>query len=302
LTAPAVFWPTLLGLSFLVAGIFAYRRELHAAGSRQAFGLVALGQVFVAAALAAFAGEHFTLPGSIAQIVPKFMPAPLFIVYLVGVAHLSAALSFVARRYLRWSSISLAIMFALFVLLMDLPGAIAHHGNRLNWILAAREATFAMGGLAMFSIQIRQRQPQIAKSLAAVARVWLAAVIIFYGVEHVLHPEISPGVPDSMVTAAWVPLPLLLAYVTGALLIACGIAMFAPKLGGLGASLGGLLMLLLTLVLYCPQFFLAQTVPQRVNAINFIFDTLLFAGTMFVIARAILESESRPIARSPAVE
>lgn len=298
--APSVFWPTLLGLSFLAAGIITYHRDLHAAAPHEAFGLAALGPTLVAASLAAFAGEHFTAARSLAQLVPKWMPARLFIAYFVGVAHLAAALSFVARRYIRWSAIFLAIMFGLFVLLMDLPGALEHPAARLSWILAARETTFAMGALALFGTAIRERRPQALKTLAAITRIWAAGVLIFYGVEHVLHPEYSPGVPDSKLTSAWVPLPLAIAYVTGILLIAFGIAMLARKFAGSGAALGGLLMVLLTLALYVPEFFLARSVSQQVTAINFVFDTLLFAGTMFVIANAIRDSESRPISMSHA--
>ena len=50
-------------------------------------------------------------------------------------------------------------------------------------------------------------------------------------------------------------------------------------------------MVLLTLVLYVPEFFLARGVSQRVTAINFVADTLLFAGTLFVIAKGILDWE-----------
>src|SRR4051812_20771607 len=114
MTAPTVLWPTLLGVLFLTAGIFTYRRDFHAGTSSSAFGLVVFGPAFVAAALAAFAGEHFTIASTIAQLVPKWMPARLFIAYFVGAAHLAAAASFVARRYVRWSSICLAVMFALF--------------------------------------------------------------------------------------------------------------------------------------------------------------------------------------------
>jgi hypothetical protein len=46
-------------------------------------------------------------------------------------------------------------------------------------------------------------------------------------------------------------------------------------------------MVLLTLVLYVPQWFLARTIPDRVNALTFVFDTLLFAGTLLVISSAI---------------
>src|SRR5258708_2822650 len=145
MTASAVFWPTLLGLFFLVAGMITYRRDFHVAPSREAFGLVVLGPTFVAAALAAFAGEHFTAAAGIATLVPKWMPGRLFIAYFVGVAHLAAASSFVARRYVRWSSLCLAVMFGLFVLLMDLPAAVTHPTVRMAWSLAARQTTFALG-------------------------------------------------------------------------------------------------------------------------------------------------------------
>jgi uncharacterized membrane protein len=265
--------------------------------TRGTFALVVLGPTFVAAALAAFAGEHFTAATSLAALVPKWLPARVFIAYFVGVAHLAAALSYVARRYIRWSTIGLAVMFGLFVLLMDLPGAIARPTNPLNWALAARQTTFAIGALALFAVETGDHSPQSSRMLAAIARLWTAIILVFYGVLHVIHPERSPGVPSPVLTAAWVPLPLLLAYATGALLIAFGIIMLARKYASAGAALAGCLMTLLTLALYVPQFFLAENVQQRVTAINFVFDTLLFAGTLLVISNAVVESdaESRTI-------
>jgi uncharacterized membrane protein len=100
-----------------------------------------------------------------------------------------------------------------------------------------------------------------------------------------------------MPTASWVPLPLVIAYVTGLLLIAFGLAMMISKYAVSAGALAGLWMLLLTVALYVPQFFLAGNVQDRVNAINFIFDTLLFAGTLLVISNAILNRERSPLAR-----
>jgi hypothetical protein len=57
-------------------------------------------------------------------------------------------------------------------------------------------------------------------------------------------------------------------------------------------------MTVLTAVLYVPQFFLAADVAAHVTAINFIFDTLLFAGMMFVISAAISDTATRPVAPS----
>lgn len=282
----------MLGILFLIAGTIAYRRDFQTNAGDGAFGLTAFGPAFVAAALAAFAGEHFTAAASLAQIVPKWIPGKLFIAYLVGVAHLAAALSFVARRYVRWSALCLALMFALFVLLMDLPAAVSRPSIFLFWILAARETTFAIGALALFATATRGGQPRRAATLSTIARIWTAGVLVFYGVANVLYPRFAPGVPSTTPTQPWIPVPTLIAYATGILLVAFGIAMFVEKYAGAAAARCGLLMTVLTAALYVPQWVMAHGVAQQVTGINFVFDTLLFAGTALVISRAISEGQS----------
>jgi uncharacterized membrane protein len=105
-------------------------------------------------------------------------------------------------------------------------------------------------------------------------------------------------VPSSALTAAWVPLPLGVVYATGILLIGCGIAMLVGRYASSAAAVCGSLMVALTLALYVPQFFLARNTSQQVTAINFVFDTLLFAGMMFATSGAIANTESQVIARS----
>lgn len=291
-TTPAVFWPVLLGLGFLIVGIILARRRGHEDGRHDASRLSAFGPTFVGAALAAFAGVHFTAAATIAQLVPAFLPVPLAIAYFVGVAHLAVALSFITRRYIVWSSTGLAVMFALFVLLMDLPAAISRPSGRLGWILAARQATFAIGALALLATETKGRWPQTFRALAMIARFWTAGVLVFYGIDHLLHPALSPGVPSTVPIAAWVPLPQVMVYATGILLMACGIAMPITRLAGAAAARCGELMTLLTVVLYVPQFFVARDVGARVTSINFVFDTLLFAGTMLLISHAIVAMKS----------
>ena len=291
--SPPVFWPCALGLGFLAIGLWTYRHDIFARASRQGFDLVALGPVFVAASLAAFAGEHFTAAKGLSALVPKWLPARLFIAYFVGVAHLAAALSFVARRCMRWSAFFLALMFALFVLLLHLPGAIRHPELRIAWIVSARETTFAMGALALFVSQVRDRWPTPANRFSTIARLWTGFVLIFFGIENLFYPAFSPGVPDNKPTASWVPLPHVVAYFTGGLLVGFGIAMFIRKYAGIATTLAGLLMLVLTVGLYVPDFFLVRGVPDRVTAFNFVFDTLLFSGTMLLIANAASRSQSQ---------
>jgi uncharacterized membrane protein len=289
--SPPVFWPCALGLTLFVIGLWTYRRDVFAPPSGKGFDFVALGPVFVAASLAAFAGEHFTAAKGLSAMVPKWLPARLFIAYFVGVAHLAAALSFVARRCIRWSAFFLAIMFALFVLLLHLPGAIRHPELRIAWIVSVRETTFAMGALALFMSQVKDRWPTPASRFATIARLWTGFVLIFFGLANLLYPALSPGVPDTKVTPSWVPLPQVVAYLTGGLLVVFGVAMFIRKYAGIAATLAGLLMLVLTATMYVPDFFVVSGVPDRVTAFNFVFDTLLFAGTMLLIANAVSWSQ-----------
>lgn len=295
--APAVFWPCALGSTFFLAGIYMYRRDLLDRSPRLGARILALGPVFIAASLAAFAGEHYTLAKDLLPMVPKWVPARLGIVYFVGVAHLAAALSLVARRCLRWSTFLLGVMFALFVLLLHFPGALRHPGLRILWIVTVRETTFSLGAFALFSIVVRDQWPGVSNRLAAAARLWSGMVIIYYGVDHFLHSQYSPGVPDTKITASWVPAPHALAYLTGILLIAFGIAMVVKKHPATAGKYAGLLMLVLTVVLYVPQFLLARGVAQQVEGINFVADTLLFSGTMLAIAKAIFAAEKKPRAQ-----
>jgi uncharacterized membrane protein len=288
MTVPAVFWPTLLGSAFFIAGILTYRRDLLNSSSPRAPRLFALGPVFIAAAMAAFAGEHFTAAKALSTLVPKWLPARVFITYFVGVAHLAAALSLVARRCLRWSTFLLGIMFALFVLLLHLPNAIMIPGLRIAWIVAVRETTFALGAFSLFAAVVWKPQPSQAKIFAAVASFWTGLVLIYFGLENAFYPQFLPGVPDTQPTYPWVPFPHALAYLTGTLLVVFGIVVFARRYASLAAACAGSLMLLLTLALFVPQYLLAGSAADKVTAINFVADTLLFSGTLFAIAHALV--------------
>ena len=268
-------WPAALGLAFFLAGIWTYRSDLLDRRSRTD----SVAAIFIAAPLATFAGEHFTAAKDIARLVPKWLPLRLPIAYFVGVALLAAALSFVARRWVRWSAPLLGLMFALFVLLMDLPAAIAHAGNRIGWIFPLRESEFAIGAFCL--------GPRVSMRFAPLARRWTACVLILFGIQNVLDPQFSPGVPDTRPTSAWVPAPRVVAYIVGALLIAFGVAALFEKAANAGIASAGILMTVLTIALFAPDLFLARGPRDQVSAINFVADTLLFAGTMFAVAGRI---------------
>lgn len=290
---PLEFWPSVLGGGFLAAGLWTYRRDVASSSSQDGLTFAALGPVLVAASLAAFGGEHFADGKDLARLVPKWMPDRVFIAYFVGVAHVAAALSIVARKYIRWSAICLAIMFGLFVVLLHLRGVVLQPTNRLFWMISLRDSTFGIGAVALYAYEAKERWPKRANTLATIARFWSAVAVIVFGLHHFVHPEFSPGVPDSRPTPAWVPAPHAFAYLVGIILTALGIAMLSKKSARLATTCAGGVMAFLAIALFGPDLFLAKDVSQYITGINFVFDTLLFAGTLLVIAHAIPSSTSR---------
>src|SRR5580658_2706423 len=107
------FWMGLAGLSYLVAGIFVLRKEIAAARGWEK--LVALGAVFIAVSLAAFAPEHFQGPDFVQNMVPSWMPVRPLWAYFIGCALFAAATSLTLGKGVRLSSTLLGLMFFLFV-------------------------------------------------------------------------------------------------------------------------------------------------------------------------------------------
>jgi uncharacterized membrane protein len=280
-----VLWPWLVGLVFLAGGLAAIRKELFTAHGLGRW--IELGPVFVAAPLAAFAAEHFVAARAMAQIVPAWMPARLFWTYFVGCALIAAATSLVAIKFVRLSATLLGVMFLLFVLLLELPFAITHPRDRLGWNFALRETSFAGGAWALAGIQSWNSQAAKQNWMVLFGRFSLAAAAIFFGFEQVLHPEFTPGVPDVKLTPAWVPVHAMWGYPVGAFLVLAGVALLVNIKARTAACWIGVLMTLLTVLLYLPILALTRDPSQMTDAINFVADTLLFGGTALLVARAL---------------
>jgi uncharacterized membrane protein len=282
--SPVIFWPCLAGVIILAIGFVTARKELSSAAGLEK--LIVLGPTFFAAPLAVFGGEHLVSAKFLAQAVPPWMPGHLFWAYFVGCCLIAAALSLVLKRQMRLSSTLLAIMFCVFVATIHLPNAAANPKDRILWSVAARDLFFGAGACALAE-SLRPRGPN---ALLTVARVYIVIALIFFAVEHFLHPEFAPGVPLPKVTPAWVPFHLFLGYFAGAVLFIGAAAMLAPKLARSAAAWVGLLITLLTVFLYLPIMTLATQTPEFNEGQNYIFDTLLFAGAILLLAAAMPRS------------
>jgi uncharacterized membrane protein YphA (DoxX/SURF4 family) len=121
------------------------------------------------------------------------------------------------------------------------------------------------------------------KTLVAIPRFFVGIPSLFYGVEHLLHPEYVPGIPLQKLTPEWIPGRIGLSYFVGAILILAGVCLLANKKTRLAATVLGLTILLTVFWIYLPMLLAA---PKDVVALNFFFDTMLFCGAILLLANA----------------
>ena len=279
------YWMSFAGLIYFVAGVFILRKEISAARGWDK--LITLGCVFIAVPLAVFAPEHFRGPMFIQDMVPSWMPAHLFWPYFVGCALLAAATSLTVRKFVRLSSTLLGLMFFLFVCMIYIPSALAHPENRFAWASALRDLSFAAGAWALAGLHNRASSPETSKWMTLFGRIVVAIAAIFFAVEHILHPEFAPGVPLEKTTPSWVPFPSRWGYLAGAILLAAGIGLALNKKSRIAAASIGALITVLTLFLYLPILILAHGSTEINEALNYVADTLLFAGAALALASAL---------------
>jgi uncharacterized membrane protein len=296
--AASVYWMSFAGVIFLVAGLFTARRELQAAAGLDKW--VALGSVFVAAPLAVFGAEHLAAPLVLMEAVPEWMPGRLFWAYFVGVCLIAAAVSLTVKKYVPLTTALLAVMFFSFVCMIHLPNLVPHWKERLFWTIPLRDAVFGAGALALAGALRNGTDARRSNWPITFGRLLIAIALIFFGAQECLYPKFAPGVPLPKMTPAWVPLPALWGFLCGVILIVCGVCLLVNKYARSAATCGGVVMAVLTLVLYVPILLMNSGTGPLVEGLNYVADTLLFGGALLFLAEALPKTpgEWRPAAAS----
>ncbi len=299
MASPLVLGTGFAGFICLVLALIVYRKDVAAAHGLDK--LVALACVFYAAPLAAFGAEHLTDASDIVQLIPTWIPARVFWAYFVGVALIAAALSLSLKKYVRLTASCLALMFFLFVLLMHIPGAVQNPHDRFAWAVALRDLSFGCGALALVGAMMPSSSLVRKNATITIARVGIAITMIVYAVEHFLHPSFVVGLPLQKTTPAWMPLPHVWAYLTAAILLIAGIAILINWSTRDAALWAGLWIMLVTLCFYLPILIVARGTGPLIVGLNYVYDTMLFGGTILLLAKATSRTQSAILVEDNAI-
>ncbi len=277
------FWMTAAAAALLAIGLAAARKEIAKARRIEKVG--ALTYLCYGLPLAVFGTEHFVIPNSLLNLVPRYMPSRMFWVYFVGCALIGAGLSIATKRLVRWSGLLVGILMLLFVAMLYLPGAI-RVGGRFPWTIASREGSFGGAGLVLAGVAMGGRD---GKRLIAAGRVLIAIAAVFFGIEHFLHPLGMPCVPLQKQMPGWVPVRHLIGYLTGALLVVTGACFVFVRKTRIAAICLGAWIVFLVVVIYVPVMVAAlasSNAGVQIEGINYFADTLLFGGAILSVSRA----------------
>ena len=205
----------------------------------------------------------------------------------MGLGFFCAALGIATLVQARLAAALLGTTFLIFVLVMDAPAVIRQSDNRFFWALALRQLAFS-GGAFAFAMS-----PWPKAVWAVFPRFFIGIPSVFYGVEHLLHPDNVPGIPLQKLTPEWIPGRMFLSYFVGVILILAGVCLIVNWKTRIAATSLGLTILLTILWIYLPMLLAA---PKDVVALNYFFDTMLFAGAILVLAGAMEKENQNAIA------
>jgi hypothetical protein len=187
-------------------------------------------------------------------------------------------------------------MFFLFVLLMHVENVAQDPHDRFAWAIMLRDTSFGIGAWALATIEpggARWRPGHVA---LVAGRIAFALILIVYGVEHLLHPTFIPGVPLSARIPTVIPGRPVWGCAVGLALLVTGLALLFDRYAGEAATWLGIILTAVVVAIEFPMLLVAGTAMDITTAVNYVFDTLLFAGCVLLVARAVaLKGMAEPV-------
>jgi uncharacterized membrane protein len=250
------------------------------------------GPLFLAMPVAVFGTDHFTFPDVVAGMVPRFIPFHVFWVYFVGLALIAGGVSIILDIYSVLAAALLSATIFSFVLLISVPAVASDPHNRFLLAVMLRDLSFSGGALACAVARGSSWPSSMRQRLAMGARYMISIPSIFFGIEQFLHPHFVPVIPLDRQMPPWMPGQALIAYVTGAVMIAAGLCIALHWRSRLAATWLGIVTFAIVLLVYVPL--LVDSFPSVGTGLNYFADTLAFSGAALLFASALpKESGSR---------
>jgi uncharacterized membrane protein len=137
------------GGAFIIAGQSAGSISHHLKLTEWGQKIVPMGPVLFSFTMAAFGLSHFYYTGTVADLVPGWIPAHLFWTYLAAIALIGSGIAIVIRFHVFFIANLLGLMIFLWFIILHIPRALeaplANNGNEVTSAFSA----LAFSGIAL---------------------------------------------------------------------------------------------------------------------------------------------------------
>lgn len=124
--------------------------------------LAMTGKALFAVPFIVFGVIHFTSAAQMAGAVPAYIPGGVFWVYVVGAVFILSALGVLTGKWAKECACALAVMLAILILFVQLPGALA--GNQMSIGNLLKDTALLGGALLLSSIVSGEKKIEISVS------------------------------------------------------------------------------------------------------------------------------------------
>ncbi len=221
---------------------------------------------------------------SVWQPVPKDVPERTALAYLVAALLLALGLAVNWKRTARIGAAGLAGLYALGVVALHVPIAVAQPLELESWAGIAEQMALVAGGIVSFTVVSDTADAKTADRIALAGRIIFGVCLLVFGAVHFVYLR---------ATASYVPqyLPLggvFWANFTGAAHVAAGLGILSGVRARLAAQLVTAMFVVFGLLVHAPTLLAASTnhVAWAANAIN-----LALIGAAWAVASSL---EKRP--------
>jgi uncharacterized membrane protein len=116
------------------------------------------GRILLGGVIAVFGIFHIMNGAGMAGLVPKFMPFPVFWVYLTGVFHILFAIFIIGNlRYSKWISIGMAALCVFYALAIQLPGMLNSTGmQQMTYMIGMLKDIGLAGGAFFIAAELKK--------------------------------------------------------------------------------------------------------------------------------------------------
>lgn len=246
-------------------------------------GLSRVGRFFFAAAMAAFgvqyiyfaSGGRGPIPG------PPWMPGSEIAAWLAGIGFVVVGLCIAAGKMARVAATLVGAALLLRVLVLHLPGLIAHVHDPGQWTPMFEVLGIAGGawilGRSLPADSLRSPEWDTAlEMLFHVGRFFVVSLLVVVGVQHFMYAAFI-----ATLITAWIPWHLFWAYFVGVAFFGAALSIATGVMARAVEVLLGTMFFLWVLVLHAPR---VAATPNHGNEWTSLFIALAMSGAAFALA------------------